>query len=247
MTKKLKIAILYICTGKYTVFWKDFYKTCQKYFLKNHSKTYFVFTDSEHIEYDNKKEVKRIYQKKLGWPFDTLMRFDMFLSQKEELKNYDYLFFCNANLLFRKEIGEEILPDKYAHGGILVTQHPGFYNKTNLEYTYDRNPNSTAYIPMGGGVSYVQGAFNGGRSYEYLKMCEELSKSIHTDLDKNVIALWHDESHINKYILNRAYKILPCKYLYPEGWKIEEYKDDIKILIRDKANKKYGGHGYLRS
>ena len=99
----------------------------------------------------------------------------------------------------------------------------------------------------GGGVSYVQGAFNGGRSNEYLNLCEELSKNIHIDLDKNVIALWHDESQLNKYIINRKYKILPCNYLYPDGWSLGEYKDDIKILIRDKAKKQYGGHEYLRS
>ena len=153
MAKKLNIAILYICTGKYTVFWKDFYKSCEKYFLKNHKKSYFVFTDSPDIDYDNKKEVKKIYQKKLGWPFDTLMRFDMFLTQKEELKKYDYLFFCNANLLFKKEIKEDILPDKYAHGGIMVTQHPGFYDKNNDEFPYERNPSSSAYIKGEGVMS----------------------------------------------------------------------------------------------
>lgn len=247
MAKKLNIAILYICTGKYTIFWKDFYKSCEKYFLKNHKKSYFVFTDSEHIDYDNKKEVKKIYQKKLGWPYDTLMRFDMFLSQKDELKKYDYLFFCNANILFEKEIKEDVLPDKYAHGGIMVTQHPGFYNKTNLEFTYDRNPASSACISQGEGLVYVMGGFNGGLSEEYLKLCEDLNKNIHDDLENNTIALWHDESHINRYIINRKYRILPCKYGYPEGWDIAEYKDDIKILIRNKADKKYGGHDYLRN
>ena len=93
----------------------------------------------------------------------------------------------------------------------------------------------------------MQGAFNGGRSKEFLQMCEQLSKNTHEDLENNVIALWHDESHLNKYIINRRYKTLPCNYSYPEGWNIEEYKDDIKILLRDKANKKYGGHEYLRS
>ena len=169
MAGKLKIAILYICTGKYTIFWKDFYKSSQKYFLKKHNKTYFVFTDSKHINYEYKKNVKKNFQKKLGWPFDTLMRFDMFLSQKEELKNFDYLFFCNANLLFKKEVKEEILPDKYAHGGIVVAQHPGYYNKINDEFPYDRNPLSTAYIPMGEGNVLCAGGFNGGGEYGIYK------------------------------------------------------------------------------
>lgn len=59
------------------------------------------------------------------------------------------------------------------------------------------------------------GGFNGGLSEEYLNLCEELNKNIHDDLENNVIALWHDESQINRYIINRKYRILPCKYGYP--------------------------------
>lgn len=41
----LNIAILYIGIGKYKNFWFDFYNTCEKYFLPNHIKQYFLFTD----------------------------------------------------------------------------------------------------------------------------------------------------------------------------------------------------------
>ncbi len=43
----MKIGILFIATGRYICFWKDFYKACEKYLLKNHEKTYFLFTDAE--------------------------------------------------------------------------------------------------------------------------------------------------------------------------------------------------------
>ena len=43
----MKVGILYICTGKYIVFWEEFYKSCQKYFLSDSEcvKQYYVFTD----------------------------------------------------------------------------------------------------------------------------------------------------------------------------------------------------------
>ena len=31
----MKIGILFIATGRYICFWKDFYKACEKYLLKN--------------------------------------------------------------------------------------------------------------------------------------------------------------------------------------------------------------------
>lgn len=43
----MKIAILYICTGKYNVFFRDFYSSSEKYFLPNCEKTYFVFSDNQ--------------------------------------------------------------------------------------------------------------------------------------------------------------------------------------------------------
>lgn len=36
-----KIAILYIALGRYGVFWKDFYRSCEKYFLSDCKKHIF--------------------------------------------------------------------------------------------------------------------------------------------------------------------------------------------------------------
>ena len=54
---------------------------------------------------------------------------------------------------------------------------------------------------MGVGRDYVTGAVNGGETEAYLKFCHLLDKRINQDLAKGVIALWHDESQINRYIL----------------------------------------------
>ena len=41
----MKIAILYICTGRYAQFFHDFYQSAKQYFLTDEDKTFFVFTD----------------------------------------------------------------------------------------------------------------------------------------------------------------------------------------------------------
>ena len=88
MSKMKNIAILYICTGKYDIFWEDFYKTSEKYFLNNSEKHYFVFTDAQSIYDENCDRVHKIYQKTLGWPYNTLMRFNMFKGIEEKLKEF---------------------------------------------------------------------------------------------------------------------------------------------------------------
>ena len=42
----MKVAILYICTGKYNQFFKGFFESCEKYLLKDIAQLeYYVFTD----------------------------------------------------------------------------------------------------------------------------------------------------------------------------------------------------------
>ena len=81
MKKMSRIAVLYICTGEYSVFWKDFYNSFEEKFLVDHDKEYFVFTDAENLFGTANKRIHLIYQENLGWPGNTLFRFKMFLTQ----------------------------------------------------------------------------------------------------------------------------------------------------------------------
>jgi len=254
-----KIGILYICTGGYDILWKDFYLSTEKYFLndldengrKKFEKYYFVWTDVQEIfgEKDNlqmveikNEKIKKIYQKNLGWPGNTLMRFEMFLSQLSELQKMDFLFFFNANALILKNISElDFLPDLNKHEYLLAALHPGFFNKKRSVFTYDQNPNSLACInkddnPDG---KYFMGALLGGVSKNFLEACEIMNNNTNQDLQKNVIAKFHDESHWNRYLVNRNdIKILGPEYLYPENWArdvfLRNINKQIKMMIRDK-------------
>ncbi|MES2416414.1 MAG: glycosyl transferase, partial [Patescibacteria group bacterium] len=63
----MKIGILYICTGNYTIFWKEFYLSIEKNFINDIEKHYFVFTDNDQIDFENENpNIHRIYQKDLG-------------------------------------------------------------------------------------------------------------------------------------------------------------------------------------
>ncbi|MBR1847699.1 MAG: glycosyl transferase family 6 [Lachnospiraceae bacterium] len=224
------IAIVYICTGKYDVFWKDFYLSFEEKFIPSRTKDYFVFTDSTSLYGAEQENVHVIYQENLGWPRNTLYRFRIFLAQEEELKKYEYVFFMNANVLCVDSIGEEFLPEKE---GLLFVKHPGQYNKKKRDVTYERNPLSAAYIPVGEGKHYVCGGVNGGKSRDFLQMCRVLDERIAQDEEKGIIAVWHDESHINRYCYEyKKAKILNPGYCYPEGWKLP-FK--AKLVVREKS------------
>src|SRR5690606_33473811 len=131
---KTKIGILYVCTGNYTLFWKEFYLSMQKNFITDSEKHYFVFTDSVSIDFEKENpNIHRIYQKDLGWPGNTLKRFHIFLNHEEKISYMDYLFFFNANLLILENITEEEFLPK-GHLNLLATIHPGFYDKERVKF-----------------------------------------------------------------------------------------------------------------
>lgn len=225
----MKIAILYICTGKYNLFFKGFYESCEKFFLNGIADIeYFVFTDDMTLS-DSVKV--HLYQKECkGFPLDSLFRFDMFLSIEEELKAFDYLFFFNANMLFVAPVGKEFLPK---NEGLAAVLHPGYVKKPSFLFPYDRNKQSTAYIPpFKRGYKYYMGSLNGGKCQEYMKLIQECSKNIHDDYTRGYIALFHDESHLNKYLFGHNCLRLSPAYAYPEG---SNLPFSPKIIIRDKV------------
>ena len=76
------------------------------------------------------------------------------------------------------------------------------------------------------------GSLNGGTCEEYLKLIQECSRNIHYDYDRGYVALFHDESHLNKYLFEHDCLGLSPAYAYPEGGKLPFAP---KIIIRDKV------------
>lgn len=233
----MKIAILYMCTGRYSLFWNDFYHSAEKYFLYPLEKHYFVFTDTQIGHLENCR-VHRIQQDPLSWPDITLKRYHSFLNIENLLKDFDYIFFFNSNACFCAPVDEHFLPQDNT---MLFVQHPGFFNTPREQFTYERNPLSQAYIAPYKGKVYVCGGVNGGRASTYISFMHSIKKATDIDTENNITAVWHDESHSNRYALDHPHTLRDPSYCYPEGWALPFTP---RIRIRDKS--KLGGHAYLR-
>ena len=230
-----RIAMLYICTGAYTVFWPEFYRSFEEKFLPGCEKHYFVFTDAAALPGADAANVEIIAQQALPWPYSTMKRFSMFLRREAVLRDFDFVFFFNANLVCRQTVtAQEFLPRLEQGETLLVVQQPGFWNKQPLFYSYDRNPRCTAYIPYNCGRDYVSGGLNGGTGAAFMDLCRELDRRTEADIAGGVTPLWHDESQLNRYIAETDpahYRLLTPAYWYPKGW---EMPFEEKITVRDK-------------
>ena len=235
---KKKIGMLYLCTGPYSLFW-DYYHSFEKFFLEDIEKHYFVFTDDvDSINTFGSNRVEVIHIDSLPWPLITLLRFNYFLSIEEKLKNMDFLMFSNANVVCCSKImPEEFLPREEKDETMFFVRHPGHFKEKKFNHPYDRHRNSLAYIPYNCGGEYVIGAMFGGKTNNFLKMCHTCKERIEDDLKRNVIAQWHDESHMNRYIIgHKEFRILHSGFCYPVGFDLPVEKKISAVSKMAKFN-----------
>ena len=234
------VAVIFIGTNKYLDFLPQYYENTKKYFLPNSEKVFLVFTDGE-ID-DPPDNVKVFHQEHLEWPYITLKRFEIINKAREEIDKHDWLVFIDADALPVVEITEEeFFTDKPLFG----VHHPchflGMEPHTQAPGAFDQNPDSEAYVDTSKGLPevYYQGCFWGGKVPNVCAMIDELEARVNRDLEKNVVALWHDESQINKYFLERLDMVHTYgpEYAFPEVFKDYcQFSPKIVHLAKDNSS-----------
>lgn len=234
---------MYICTGKYERFWDEFYRTSEAYFYPEIEKHYFVFTESQRVMSQAHANVTYLYQKKTGWPYDTLLRFHWFAMVQDEIVKYDYCYYCNANSVFVREVTPQIIPLPTAERPLILWCHTAHYHDfSSNDITTEQNPESTAYIGPDVPCRQHGGGFFGGTGAAFLKMTLDLRDNIQADLNKGIIAVWHDQSHIIKYGAEHPYMEVGQDLICQE----ERNPVEGKCVLVFLAKEKNGGIDNLR-
>ncbi len=202
-----RIALLIMATGGYIDLAQRLIASARSHFCKNHHVTYFVFTDRDVVP---APDVIKIQQAQMGWPYDTMMRFHTYYKNRHVLKNFDYVFACDADMLFVSRVGDEIL------GSRVATVHPQVRFRRG---PYETNPLSTACVGRSEGAHYFAGAFYGGTQEEFIKLVHAAQENVDIDLARGFIARINDESHLNRYFIDfPPTVILPPAYCHFESW-----------------------------
>lgn len=179
------------------------------------------------------KDVTLIETEPIEWPAPTLMRYHLFLQQEEKLKDYDYVFYMDADMRVVAKISDEIFGD-----GLTAAEHPMYSLRKQYIPPYEPNKASTAYIPRPGKVIdengkprfkpyYYAGGFQGGVAKDFIEAMKVMKKNIDKDFDNNYTAIWNDESHWNRYLSEHEPAIvLSPAYIYPDSL-IKEYYEPL--------------------
>lgn len=236
----MKAVICFIGTSKYLNFLPQYYEKIHENFLPNTKKTFLVFTDGEG---DFPEDVKVYPQEHLEWPYITLTRFEILNKAREEISNYDWLIFLDADtIVVDKVLEEDFFSDKPLFGVWHPCHNLGMPPHDKLPGAFEINSLSLAYVDTKkeSPLVYYQGCLWGGKVPEVLEMIDELQDRTNKDLKNNIIAVWHDESHLNKYFIENKDKVntLGPEYAYPEVFS-NQCNFLPKIIHLAKDNSKY--------
>ena len=164
----------------------------------------------------------------LGWPEATILRYEIFLQEvyRTEVGIFVYL---DADMLITENpwraIRENLLQSE-----ICLVEHPGYWRPKGMEriFCYFQNPrlllsdflllvrygalgkweksrNSTAHVPRHLRKKYYCGGIWFGYQNAITKLINQLSIDVELDRSRGVMAVWHDESHLNQWASNNSH------------------------------------------
>ncbi|XP_073713102.1 histo-blood group ABO system transferase-like [Misgurnus anguillicaudatus] len=227
--QNITIATTVFALGKYIRFLKDFLESAEQHYFVGFPVHYYVFTDQPEaipdVKFGEERQLKvQTVPTMDRWQDITMGRMEMIakLTESELVNEVDYIFCLDVDTRFYARWSVEAL------GSLVGLIHPWLYDFRRDQFTYERRPESQAFIPVEEGDYYYAGGAFGGSVQEVHKLTKTCSEQQKIDAAKSIEAVWHDESHLNKYFLyNKPTKALSPEYLWRD---INAYSDTIKTI-----------------
>nr|KAF6433507.1 glycosyltransferase 6 domain containing 1 [Molossus molossus] len=117
----------------------------------------------------------------------------------------DFLFSMSVDQIFQTDVGVETL------GAAVAQLHAWWYFRDKQDFPYERELRSAAYIPLGEGDFFYDGAMLGGTPSRILDLVEAYTNGVLHDFNQGVHSTY--ERHLNKYFfLHKPTKLLSPEY-----------------------------------
>jgi hypothetical protein len=190
-----KIGIAIVATNAYFVLGVRLIKKFTQFYGGNDDITFYFFSDDDPRPYVRKgTKVKYTEETHSSWLDATNSKFKNILTLENE--DLDYIFFMDADT----SVDRTFTLDGVL-GDLVGAEH--FGNNAWMKHvkTYDRNPQSKAYISEDTELEqvYFHGAFFGGRKDKLIDFCKILRQWQVVDKEIPYEPIFNDESYINAY------------------------------------------------
>ncbi|XP_051270556.1 alpha-1,3-galactosyltransferase 2-like isoform X2 [Dicentrarchus labrax] len=221
------VALTVFAVGRYLdAYLSTFLNSSEHHFMVDLPVTYYVFTDNPEkmpdIKLAPQRSIKVIkVERHARWQDISMMRMKAIsgVIESDIRHRCTHVFCFDVDQVFTGRFGSEALGDSVA------VLHAYYYRLPRMWYTYDRNLKSKAY--MENGDFYYHAAVFGGSWRSVKALTEACYQSIMEDKENGVEALWHDESHLNKYMwLHKPSRVLSPEYCWDTSI---GYRTDIRV------------------
>jgi hypothetical protein len=154
----------------------------------------------------------------------------------------ELLMHLDADMLVKADFSTLITQSKL-NGGIGLVRHPGFYRPPltgrfrlyfnsplllirDLRYlvftgslgSWETSRESTAFVPRALRKNYFCGGTWFGLNSQFKGLIQDLKLQVEIDSQNGVLALWHDESHLNRWAAYNLHTSFPPSLCFDESY-----------------------------
>ena len=236
------VGILTVATNKYVEYWEELATSLDECCPPDGPKVKMhVFTDQvERAELHARSlqhvSVETYEIESYKWPEATLFRYRIFEKYLPDIHE-ELLMHLDADMKIEKWFVGDI--PSHLNQGIGLVSHPGYYRPKSWSKasfylknirkiwadsrmrlveggigSWDKNRDSLAFVSRRKRDSYVCGGTWMGSRKSIIKLVSELSQKVEEDQARDVIALWHDESHLNRWSAQNNFTLLNPEFCY---------------------------------
>jgi len=242
------VSVLTIATNRYLEYWKAQATSIDLHAKPGSKMKIYLFTDQVMAAKSFSSELRNVSVEieeipNYGWPEATLLRYRIISESRFKWDSDEVLIYLDADM----EVVSPLHPSDFyepAKAGICLVRHPGYYRPAgkDLWFLYLANPKlllgdlwlfakegglgywetrkgSKAFVPRGDRRTYFCGGIWWGRARDLLPMVSDLARGVQSDLERDLIAKWHDESHLNAWSTRNPHQIQSPSFCFVPGYK----------------------------
>jgi hypothetical protein len=207
----MKRALITVATGEYNDFIDALIQSSKRFFGGH----FYIFTDQPNRY--NIKGVTAIKIPHFGWPRMPLLRFEM-LNEFRSIFKEELLLMIDSEAIFNLPLQDFFFDYRHPKDLTLIATLHRNITRLRKDFNYESRPASTAYISKDKGEKYYACGLIGGKKDMFFNLCETVSRNIREDINNGIRAIWGDESHINKFLINNEPTlVLPPNFMCPQG------------------------------
>jgi hypothetical protein len=246
MTTK-NLGIISIATNKYIEYWNEQATSLNDQINEYSRVSVFVFTDRveealSHSQTLDRLNVKVVEIPNYGWPDATLLRYQIMKSNFSIFSDQDVLVYLDADMRVVAPLDTRLF-FKEMKGGVNLVRHPGYFRDPGLNAakfyfrnplilftdlyslaltgglgSWDTNAKSEAFVERRYRNKYYCGGIWWGLRDNVHELVSKLALDVETDSRKDVIAKWHDESHLNHWASTNVFSESPPTVCYEASY-----------------------------